>query len=63
MLHGLEHRSVESILDWLAADGFNAIRLPFSLRMALHLDEKLKAYKDGKQVTARELIKASQRIL
>lgn len=38
-LHGLWSVSLESVLDFLQANGFNALRVPFSAEVALGLDE------------------------
>jgi hypothetical protein len=39
-LHGLWARKLSSFLDFLAANKFNALRIPFSTELALHMDEK-----------------------
>ncbi len=40
-LHGLWCRGLSNLLDFVAANGFNALRIPFSAELALHMDERV----------------------
>lgn len=54
-LHGLQSREVDHYLDMLAGWGFNALRLPISLRMALDLGGHVKI-RHNKWMPAKQLI-------
>ena len=45
--HGLWCRNLESILDWMKSQGFNALRIPFACDFALDLDGKQPVNPDG----------------
>ena len=40
--HGLDKVPVNQLLGFVKENGFNALRVPFSLDFALHPDEKIK---------------------